>query len=206
MTVNHDKGLDRWYSLFVLVFMLAIVYFLFFQSFFSEHSTLNEGIVDLEQSRQEYTELVDQIPELQKRIKHIKETVGDNTSFLIADSYNLGTSELTRLLKGIVANNAKIPADCRIQSNSPSKDKDQDQFEKITLKVRMQCQFPDMVNVLQDIETSIPQLFVDNLNLEQRTTRSSRSRRNITPTAPKLDVRFDLFAYMNKPIKARTER
>lgn len=193
--------MNRWYALLILVFVLVLIYFLFFQSFIAEHALLNEELIDLEQNRQEYTELVSLIPELQKRINTVKETVGDNTSFLVADSYNLGTAELTRILKSIVAKNTDTASECQTVSNTPSKDRDPDQFEKIILKVRMRCQFEKMINVLVDTENHVPHLFIDNLHLEQRTIR--RSRRNTTPAKPMLEVRFDLYAYMNKPVKKK---
>lgn len=196
-TVKQDMG--KWYALLILLFVFVLVYFLAFQGFVTDHELLNEELADLEQNRKDFTELQAVIPELQSRIRTVKETVGDNTSFLVADSYNLGTAELTRILKGIVAQNTDVSSECQTVSNTPSKDREPDQFEKIILKVRMRCQFGKMIDVLVDAENHVPHLFVDNLTLEQRTIR--RSRRNVVPTRPMLEVRFDLYAYMNKPIK-----
>ena len=199
--IPNNAEMGRWYALLVLLVFLSLIYFMVFQSFTTDHSLLNEEIVDLEENRQEYTELAELIPELQRRINAVKETVGDNTSFLTADSYNLGTAELTRTLKRIVADNTDVTTECQTVSNTPSKDRDLDQFEKIILKVRMRCQYEKMVAVLLDVENHVPHLFIDNLQLEQRVTR--RSRRNTKPTHPMLEVRFDLYAYMNKPIKVK---
>ena len=201
---EQTQDLNKWYALLILIVVFVLIYFLVFQGFVSDHQLMNEELADLEQNRKEYTELQAVIPELQKRIRTVKETVGDNTSFLVADSYNLGTAELTRILKGIVAQNTEVSSECQTVSNTPSKDRDPDQFEKIILKVRMRCQFSKMIDVLADAEEHIPHLFVDNLQMEQRTIR--RSRRNIAPTRPMLEVRFDLYAYMNKPIKVVEEK
>ncbi len=193
--------MDRWFALFILLLILVLVYFLFFQGFVDDHMLLNEEMSDQEQSRQEYTELADMIPDLQQRIIKVKETVGDNSNFLTADSYNLGTAELTRILKGIVTNVTQVRSECDIVSNTPSKDRNPDKFEKIILKVRMRCQFEKMATVLMNIENNIPYLFIDNLQLEQRIIR--RSRKNVSPKAPILEIRFDLSAYMNKPIRVK---
>jgi general secretion pathway protein M len=197
--VKHSE-MGRWYALLVLLFISVLLYFLFFQSFVTDHSLLNEEITSLQQDRQEFTELSAMIPELQKRINTVKETVGDNTSFLNADTYNLGTAELTRILKGIVSENTSIDSECQTVNHTPSKDKEPDKFEKIILKVRMRCQFDKMMNVLIDAENHTPNLFINNLVLEQRTI---RSRRNTKPKKPLLEVRFDLYAYMNKPIRVK---
>lgn len=196
---HSEKG--RLYALLVLIFVLVLVYFLVFQGFVSEHSALNEEIEDLQQSRVEYTELAGMIPELQKRINQVKETVGDNTSFLVSDTDNLGKAELTRILKGIVAQNTNVDSECQTLNHTPSKDREPDQFEKIILKVKMRCQFEKMISVLKDAETHVPHLFIDNLHLEQRAVR--RSRKNVKPIRPMLEVRFDLYAYMNKPVREK---
>ena len=201
MTAIANKSeLNRWYALAILGFVIVLIYFIFFQGFVSEHSLLNEELDSLEQDRQDHTQLVKIIPELQKRINTVKANVGDNTSFLLADSYNLGTPELTRILKSIVSENTTSSTECQTVSNTPYKDKNPDQFEKVVLKVRMRCQYDKMLNVLLAFQEHIPYLFVDNLNLEQRLI---HTRRNQKPTHPKLEVRFDLIAYLNKPVKIK---
>ncbi len=195
--------MSRWYALMVLMVFLFLIYFMFFQGFVNKHALLNEEIVDLEQNRQEHTELSEMIPELQSRIELVKEKVGDNTSFLTADSYNLGTAELTRILKRIVADNTAETTECQTVSNTPSKDRDPDQFEKIILQVRMRCQYEKMIDVMLDVENHVPFLFIDNIQLEQRVVGSSR--RNVKKTHPVLEVKFDLYAYMNKPIKVKND-
>ena len=201
-----DKGRDmgRWYALLILIFVFVVVYFIAFQGFVSEHAIMNEEMADLEQSRIEYSELKAIIPELQKRINTIKETVGDNTNFLVSDTNNLGKAELTRILKGIVSQNTGADSECQTINHTASKDREPDQFEKIILKVRMRCQFEKMVNVLADVENHVPHIFIDNLQLDQRAAR--RSRKNVKPTRPMLEVRFDLYAYMNKPVRVKEQK
>ncbi len=200
-TMDNDNPMNRWYALLVLVIMCAVVYFLVFDSFVSEHAMLNDEVTELEQNRQDFEELAALIPELKKRIKTVKEKVGDNTSFLVADSYNIATAELTHILKKLVSNNTTSSAECQTISNTPSKDRNPDKFEKIILKVRMRCEYDKMVNILQQAEKNVPFIFIDNLNLEQRIIR--RSRRNVKATEPLLEIRFDVFAYMNKPVRAK---
>lgn len=201
---DRNPEMDKWYALLILIFVVVMVYFIAFQGFVSEHAMMNEELSDLQQNRVESSELEAMIPELQKRINIVKETVGDNTNFLVSDTDNLGKAELTRILKGIVAQNTDVRSACQTINHTPSKDKDPDQFEKIILKVRMRCQFDKMIGVLADVEKHVPRLFVDNLQLEQKAIR--RSRKNVAPTKPMLGVRFDLYAYMNKPVRAKDKK
>ncbi|MCF6318803.1 MAG: type II secretion system protein GspM [Proteobacteria bacterium] len=201
---DKNPEMDKWYALLILTFVVVMVYYVAFQGFVSEHTIMNEELSELQQNRVEYSELEAMIPELQKRINIVKETVGDNTNFLVSDTDNLGKAELTRILKGIVAQNTDVSSACQTINHTPSKDREPDQFEKIILKVRMRCQFDKMIGVLADIEKHVPHLFVDNLQLEQRAIR--RSRKNVAPTKPMLEVRFDLYAYMNKPVRSKDKK
>ncbi len=201
---GKNPEMDKWYALLILIFVLVMVYFIAFQGFVSEHAIMNEELEELQQNRVEYSESEAMIPELQKRINIVKETVGDNTNFLVSDTDNLGKAELTRILKAIVSQNTDVASACQTINHTPSKDKEPDQFEKIILKVRMRCQFDKMIGVLADVEKHVPHLFIDNLQLEQRAIR--RSRKNVAPIKPMLEVRFDLYAYMNKPVRSKEKK
>ncbi len=201
---DKNPEMDKWYALLILIFVMVMVYFIAFQGFVSEHAMMNEELEELQQNRVEYSELKAMIPELQKRINIVKETVGDNTNFLVSDTDNLGKAELTRILKSIVSQNTDVASSCQTINHTPSKDREPDQFEKIILKVRMRCQFDKMIGVLADVERHVPNLFIDNLQLEQRAIR--RSRKNVAPTKPMLEVRFDLYAYMNKPVRIKEKK
>lgn len=198
--MSKNLEMNKWYALIILLFILVLLYFIAFQGFVSEHALMNEEIAELEESRQEYAELASMIPELQRRINLVKETVGDSTHFLKEDNYNLGSAELTQILKGIVNSVTTVRSECNMTHQSPFKDKNQDQFEKIVLKVRMRCQFDKVIDVLSKIENNVPNMFLDNISLDQRTI---HKRRNVKPVKPVLDVRFDVYAYMNKPVRER---
>ena len=199
-----QPDLGRWYALALLFFLLAVIYFLVFHGFVNEHALMNEEIYELEEERKEFTLLEKQIPELQKRIAEVKEKVGDNTNFLQADTLNLGRAELVKILKNIISANTAVSSDCNLVSHTNRIDKDPDQFEKIIINVKMRCHFDKMMKTLSDIENYIPVLFINKLELRQRVTSRRAPRKNAPPPPrPLLDVSFELFAYMNNPIKAR---
>lgn len=188
---------DKWLALGILALVFVVAYFLIFQGFFTDHQILNEEITDLEETRKEHTELAYQIPELQNRIQKIQSDVGDNTSFLRAGKTNIGTTELRQYLKQALVEVTSNTSECNITSQSPSRDREPDQFEKIVLKVRLRCQYSKLVQVLDKFEKHVPLLFVKEMNLQQRAVRS-RVKKGQTPPRPLVDVNFDLYAYMNK--------
>jgi len=190
----------------VLLLLLVIVYFLFFHWFFVAHASLNEEIGSLNESRQKFINEAAKTPKLTEMLQEVKSTVGSNNEFLQADSKNLGNAEITSIFKSIVNQLSETQNDCQIISQSPTQDREPEQFEKITLRVRMRCQYEVLVGVLDSIEASTPSLFINDLRIESRN--QNRYRKNVkeTPAPENLEVRFDLYAYLKIPVEKDDEK
>ena len=67
-------------------------------------------------------------------------------------------------------------------------------FEKIGLRVTMTAGIATMQKVFYDIETSVPALFIDNLDVR---TNIRRRRRN-TESTNRVQIRFDVFGYRKR--------
>lgn len=203
----ENSQMSRWAALLVLFLMLLIIYFLFFHRFFVEHGQLNESIEELNQSRQKYSNQAAKIPELRKKLTEVRQAVGENDEFLQAETRNLGNAEITSLFKNIVNQQGVETSKCQIISQTPSLDRNPDQFEKIILRVRMRCQYEIMAQILDAIESNKPRLFIDELRLESRSiTRYRRNQPNKPQPPANLEVRFDLFAYLKKPVEKKDEK
>ncbi len=201
MSPIEQSQYSRWLALVIFAFLMVIVYLLFFHNFVVQHQELNDEITVLNDARQKYADLTADVPVLRERIAQVRQAVGENDKFLQSDTNNLANSELTGLLKGMVNAIADNSADCQIISQTPTRDPKPDQFEKIVLRVRMRCHYEMMAKLLQRIEESVPSMFVDELRLEQRNVSRYRNRSNVDLTPQPLEVRFDLYAYLNKPIE-----
>ena len=193
---DPDKG--KWYALGLLLLLLLAIYFLVFQGFVERHRALNEQLAEATAARQKYAALAAGIPELKKRLRAVRQQAGESDHFLKADSANLAAAELIRTLKEIVSRHVTQAQDCLILSNQLTRDRAPEQFERVILKVRLRCRYDILVQVLNDLEQHQPDLFVDELRIEQRYTRSTRRNK---PQPRMLEVRFDLYAYLNKPVK-----
>jgi len=193
---DPDKG--KWYALGLFVLLLVAVYFLVFQGFVDRHRALNERLAEAAAARQKYAALAASVPELKKRLRAVRQQAGQSDHFLKADSANLAAAELIRTLKEIVNSHVSQAQDCLILSNQLTRDREPEQFERVILKVRLRCRYDILVQVLNDLEQHRPDLFVDELRIEQRYTRTSRRNK---PQPRMLEVRFDLYAYLNKPVK-----
>jgi len=162
------------------------------------HRALNERLAEAAAARQKYAALAASVPELKKRLRAVRQQAGQSDHFLKADSANLAAAELIRTLKEIVNSHVSQAQDCLILSNQLTRDREPEQFERVILKVRLRCRYDILVQVLNDLEQHRPDLFVDELRIEQRYTRTSRRNK---PQPRMLEVRFDLYAYLNKPVK-----
>ena len=145
-------------------------------------------------------------PKLTELLQEVRSKVGSNNEFLQADSKNLGNAEITSIFKNIVNQQSEAPSDCKIISQSPTQDREPEQFEKIILRVRMRCQYEVLVDVLDLIEINTPSLFVNDLRIESRNQNRYRKNRTETPAPENLEVRFDLYAYLKIPIEKDDEK
>jgi general secretion pathway protein M len=204
--MSLESKVSQWSAVLVLLMVLFIVYFLFFHWFFVKHAEYNEGIAALNETRQKLINEAAKTPQLTELLQEVRQTVGSNNEFLQADSKNLGNAEITSIFKNIVNQQTPEPADCQIISQSPTQDRDPQQFEKIILSVRMRCQYEVLARIIEDLEANTPSLFVNDFRIEARNR--NRYRRNSTdvPEPENLEVRFDLFAYLKIPVEKEDEK
>ncbi len=201
MQLLPDPEKGKWYALGLVLLVLAASYFLLFQGFIERHQALNEQIAEATATRLKYARLAASVPELKERLRQVREQAGNSDHFLKADSANLASAELIRILKDIVGRHTDKAQNCLILSNQPTRDRAPEQFERVILKVRLRCRYDILVAVLNDLEQHRPDLFVNELRIEQRYTR--QYRRGQAQQARTLEVRFDLYAYLNKPVKVK---
>ncbi len=204
--MNLEPRVSRWLAIMVLLLLLVIIYFLFFHWFFVAHAGLNEDIDTLNESRQKYINEAAKTPDLRTLLNDVKAEVGSNNEFLQADSKNLGNAEITSLFKNIVNQQSEDPADCQIISQSPTQDREPEQFEKIILRVRMRCQYETFIKVIDLIEENTPSMFINDLRLETRNVNRYRKNSKQANAPEKLEIRFDLYAYLKKPVEKQDEK
>jgi len=133
-----------------------------------------------------YEKALDDEPNLRAEIEALRKSDGSPDPFLKGESTQIIAAKLQNRIQTLVAGE---PGDIRSIQVLP--ESEEDGFEKIGLRVTMTAGIPTMQKVFYDIESSVPALFIDNLDVR---TNIRRRRRN-TESTNRVQIRFDVFGY-----------
>lgn len=109
--------------------------------------------------------------------------------FLPGSTPALAAAELQRTLKNIIESH-----DGHVVSSQPVIQDTGSAFPGITIKISMRGDIETLQNVLYDAAVAKPRLTIDNLIVQ----RQHVANRGQQQTAPRLDARFDVIAYLNR--------
>jgi general secretion pathway protein M len=157
------------------------------------HKEFASEISDLRDQLGRFQVVASQREALQARLAEIRNSQEDAGLFFDYPTFD----EAAAALSGSIGDMVRMLADdsCQIVSRQPVRARVQERFEKITVNVRMRCDAEDFVKVLYGMETNIPVMLVDDLNIIRPRTRS-RSRNNEAAEQGSLDIRFNVSGYL----------
>jgi len=193
MQVIPDQRNSKATALMLLVIALLLVYLLFFHWFVLRHIDYADEIGDLREQLGRFQSVASQRETLQARLAEIRSSQTDEGMFLEYPSFD----EAAAALSGNIGDMVRTLADdsCQIVSRQPVRPRVQERFEKVTVNVRMRCNAEDFLPVLYGMETGMPLMLVDDLNIiRPRTTRRVRGQQVETQGA--LDIRFNVSGYL----------
>jgi general secretion pathway protein M len=133
-----------------------------------------------------------QRPKLQQRLAQVRAFESGNPGFLPEANKELASAGLVQRLQQVVASASPNPNACQITAQTPTDMPSQEPFPRVMVQVRLRCGMGELAAVLHALESSSPQLFIDNLDLLSR--RSYLVAGNDNGGA--LDVSFDLYGYL----------
>ena len=80
-------------------------------------------------------------------------------------------------------------------SRQPVRPRVQERYERVTVNVRMRCRGEDLLEILYRLESGVPMVIIDDLNIVRpRTTR--RVAGKVVEIAEELDIRFNMSGYL----------
>ena len=198
MQLLPDREQGRPLAVGLLVVALILVYLAGFHWFVMRQAALGDEIGQLERQIARFKATAGQREALQGRLQQLQRQRLDSALFLEGGDFNVAAAELIRRLREEVDQRAEDADLCQVTNTTPQRPRDPERFQAVKVSVRMQCPLPDFIRVLYELERSVPLIFIDNLMINQRTMLSQASRRG-GERYGQLDVRFEMFGYLDQP-------
>lgn len=192
MQILPDQKNARPTAIMLLVVSALLVYLLLFHWFFLRH---RDYAVELDQLRDQlarFEAVAATRDEAEQRLQSIRNSREDASLFLAEADFNEAAAAMSDRLGQMIRTMAD--SDCQIVSRQPVRPRVQERYERVTVNVRMRCQPEDLLNILYRLESEVPMLIVDNLNIIR-----PRTRRRVSVEAADvqaLDIRFNMSGYL----------
>ena len=193
MQMISDRRNSKATALMLLVIAILLVYLLFFHWFVLRHLEYAEEVGELRSQLNRFQTVAAQSESLQQQLSSIGSSQNDEGLFLKHPSFD----EAAAAVSGSIGNMVRTQADdsCQIVSRQPVRPRVQERFQRVTVNVRMRCDAEDFLQILYGMETSMPLMLVDNLNvIRPRTARRQRGQQ--TKAQGALDIRFNVSGYL----------
>jgi general secretion pathway protein M len=192
MKLLPDASRGRPLAVLLLLFVLAVVYLVFvYLPFVSPLMDARSELIDLRDQEARFRATAQQRGVIEERLAEVRAFEAGNPGFLTEANFDLAASALIQRLQEQV-NLLGAGERCLVVSRTPFRNKSEEPFERVTVKVRMRCEMEHFVSVLHGLESGSPQLFVSELGITSRRGIAAPGQ----PPVGYLDVAFDLYGYL----------
>jgi len=193
MQIISDQRNSKTTAIMLLVIALLLAYLLVFHWFILRHWDYAKEIGDLRTQFHRFQAVATQREFLRGRLNQIRNSQKDADLFLKEAKFDEAAAAMSGRIGTMVRTQAD--ASCQIVSRQPVRPRVQERFQKVTVNVRMRCDAEDFLQVLFGMETGVPLMLVDNLNIiKPRTRRRTKKGQVVAPAA--LDIRFNVSGYL----------
>jgi general secretion pathway protein M len=193
MQLVSDTGNSKLTALLLLVIALILVYLLGFHWFILRHLEYASDLDGLQEQLGRFEAVAAQRDPMEAQLKDIREGRQDANLFLDEADFNEAAAAMSNRLNNMVSTLAED--DCQIVSRQPVRPRAQERYERVTVNVRMRCQSDDLLRILYRLESAVPMVIVDDLNIVRPRVRRTRRDSNDVVSAP-LDIRFNMSGYI----------
>ncbi|MBK8208939.1 MAG: type II secretion system protein M [Rhodospirillales bacterium] len=136
-----------------------------------------------------YQRLADSREQLRQRLQTLRDNPAAQAGFLTGESETLVAAELQNLVRSIVERGGG-----RLESTQIMPPITDGVFRRVTLRVRMSADVDGLFRILYDLESMLPYLFLEGLDIVSRERRGMRQ--SPQPGSSTLSVSYDVFGYM----------
>jgi general secretion pathway protein M len=193
MDLIPDQRSSRTTAILMLAVVVILVYLVCFHWFIVAHAGYAGELGGLRDQLQRFQSVAAQREPLEDRLGSIRSTREDSDLFLSNEDFNEAAADLSNRLGQMVRTQAED--NCQIVSRQPVRPRVQERYERVTVNVRMRCQGEDLLLILHRLESEIPMVIVDDLNIIKPRTRRRISSADVDPSQL-LDIRFNMSGYL----------
>jgi len=191
-------GIKRWHVFVGATFLVILAYFVLVHWWFTAPMLdMGEQINELRTQELQFRMEASQRTALEKKLSEVKQQQAATPHFLPEDNKELASAALVQRLEQVVKAASPNPNACQITARTPTDYALKEDFQRVTVQVRLRCGMTEMATILHSLEGGSPQLFVDNLELLSR-----GSYNNAGAVGGAVEVVFDLFGYIQFPPEA----
>jgi general secretion pathway protein M len=186
---------SRTTAILVLVVIAILVYLLLFHWFILRHRDYAGELSGLREQLGRFEAVAAMRESAERMLQEIRASREDANLFLAEADFNEAAAAMSERLGQMVTTQAET--DCQIVSRQPVRPRVQERYERVTVNVRMRCQAADLLQILYRLESEVPMIIVEDLNIIRPTARR-RVGASIVETVDSLDIRFNMSGYLNQ--------
>jgi general secretion pathway protein M len=138
-----------------------------------------------------YRRLADSRDALRQQLQVLQAQPASQEGYLTGESGTLVAAELQNLVRTIVERNGG-----RLESTQILPPTTEGQFQRITLRVRMSTDTEGVSHIFYELESMLPYLFIDGLDIVSRDRRGSRRPDGDTTEPDTLSVTYDVYGFL----------
>jgi general secretion pathway protein M len=188
--IMPDQQNSKATALMLLVIAVLLVYLLVFHWFVLRHREYAQEIGELREQLGRFQAVAAQRETLQQQLVQIRGADSDAALFLSQATFDEAAAAMSSAIGDLVSTEADDS--CRITSRQPIPSRVQERFQKVTVNVRMRCDAEDFLKILYGMETGVPLMLVDDVNIIKPRARRSRD----AVAQGDLDIRFNVSGYL----------
>lgn len=182
---------SRIVALMLLAAVIALPWRLLIEPVRSTFSEYDQAMVTRQEVLARYQRLADSRDTLKTRLEDLEQQPASQEGYLTGESETLVAAELQNLVRTVVERNGG-----RLESTQILPVVPEAAFQRVTLRVRMSVDTEGLFRIFYDLESMLPYLFVDTLDIVSRERRTLRRRPGGEMMSGSLSVSYDVFGYM----------
>ncbi|WP_305910015.1 type II secretion system protein GspM [Methylomarinum sp. Ch1-1] len=181
---------QRWMAIGLLLCVVMLVIFAAIVPLVSTGLAYHEEKQELAFRLQRYRQIAARKDDVAESIKRIKQQYQAQGYFSNRDTVALASADLQKFIKSAIAQ-----AGGELTSTQVLPSSHQDGLLRISVKVRMSGDIEVLRNVLYEIESSVPVVIIDQIDVRPVRGRRNRKTRRIEPSN-RLNVNFQAVSFM----------